>query len=391
MKTFSKHLRTLPKNYGALIDTKISAMKAEGRDVILLDIGSPDLPPAPHILEALVHSANQPSHHGYQSCNGTPALRQAWAGMYKRIFDVELDPETEIVPLLGSKEGIFHLTQVCVDHDEVVLVPDPGYPAYARDTLFAGGEVVYTNLLEEHGYLPDLYNIPPTIADRAHLLWLNYPNNPTAATASLEFFATAVAFAKEYEILLCHDAAYSQVIFDGYKAPSILQIPGAKDVSVEFNSLSKSHNMAGWRVGVVAGNPKVLEALRKLKPDIDNGLFLPIMDAAVAALTGDQGWLKERNEVYRKRRDLVVQGLRKLGLPTTCPKASIYVWAPIPEGWTSLNFTETVLERTGVSLTPGSLYGAQGEGYIRISLGAPIKRIAEGMERLTDWWTSTVG
>ena len=390
MKTFSKCMETLSPNYFTLVGAKISAMRADGRDVIRLDIGSPDLPPAPHILEALIQSASHSDHHGYQPFNGTPALRRAWAGMYKRVFDVELDPEYEIVSLIGSKEGIFHLTMACIEPGDVVLVPDPAYATYARGAHFAGGEVVFIPLLKELELLPDLSGIPPDIARRARLLWLNYPNNPTTATATLEFFSAAVAFAKEYEILLCHDAAYTQVTYEGYRAPSLLQVPSAKEVAVEFNTLSKSHNMAGWRVGVAVGNRQALGELRKLKPNVDSGHFLPIMDAATIALTEDQAWLNERNQVYRKRRDLVIQKLQTLGMPAASPRASLYVWSPVPEGWTSIDFTETILEKTGVSLTPGTVFGAQGEGYTRISLGAPTNRIIEGLERLTDWWLTTL-
>ena len=365
-------------------------MRADGRDVIRLDIGSPDLPPTPHILEALIRSASHSDHHGYQPFNGTPALRRAWAGMYQRIFDVEIDPEYEIATLIGSKEGIFHLTMACVEPGDIVLVPDPSYPSYARGAQFAGGKVVFIPLLKELELLPDLRGVSPDIARRARLLWLNYPNNPTAATATLEFFSAAVAFAQKHEILLCHDAAYTQVTYEGYRAPSLLQVPGAKEVAVEFNTLSKSHNMAGWRVGAAVGNRQALEELRKIKPNVDSGHFLPIMDAATVALTEDQSWLNERNEVYRKRRDLIIQRLHAIGLPAASPRASLYIWAPVPEGWTSMGFTEAILEETGVSLTPGIVFGSRGEGHIRISLGAPTNRIAAGLERLTDWSMTTL-
>lgn len=390
MKNFSKRMETLPPNFYSLVGAKISAMRADGHDVIQLDIGSPDLPPASHIVEALIQSASHSNHHGYQPFNGTQALRRAWAGMYRRVFDVELDPEYEIVSLIGSKEGIFHLTLACIEPGDVVLVPDPAYATYARGAHFAGGKVVLMPLLKERELLPDIHSIPPDVARRARLLWLNYPNNPTTATATLEFFSAAVAFAKEYEILLCHDAAYTQVTYEGYKAPSLLQVAGAKEVAVEFNTLSKSHNMAGWRVGVAVGNRQALGQLRKLKPNIDSGHFLPIMDAAIVALMEDQAWLNERNEIYSKRRDLVIQRLHAIGMPAASPRASLYVWSPVPEGWTSMDFTETILEKIGVSLTPGTIFGSRGEGHIRISLGVPIDRIAEALERLTDWSLTTL-
>lgn len=390
MTTKNHKLEPLSGNYFLLIGAKISSLRADGVDVIRLDMGSPDFPPPADIVEALTQSATQADHHGYQPFFGHEPLRQAWADMYQRLFEVKLDPENEIVPLLGSKEGIFNLTLAYVNPDDLVLVPDPAYPIYERGARFAGGDVVFMPLLKDDGYLPNFSNISPDVARRARLLWLNYPNNPTTATAGSEFFASAVKFAKEYDILLCHDAAYCQVTFGGFKAPSILQVPGAEEVAVEFNSLSKSHNMAGWRVGAAVGNLHALQALRALKPHIDSGHFRPIMDAATYALTGDQSWIDERNETYRKRRDLVVQKLNALGLQAASPQASLYVWAPIPEGWSSEDFTNTLLEDTGVSLMPGSFFGAHGEGYVRISLVASSARITEAFDRISDWWLPAI-
>jgi LL-diaminopimelate aminotransferase len=385
MKPAAQRLQNLPQNFFAQLEHKIVAMQAAGCEVIRLDIGSPDMPPAPAILEALQRSANLPDRHGYQAHAGTRALRQAWAELYRREFMVDLDDQHEVLPLLGSKEGIFNLIMAWIDPGEVVLVPDPGYMTYTRGTLFAGGEPLAVPLLPERGFLPDLSAIPPEAARRAKMLWLNYPNNPTGATAGLDFFAEAVDFARRSDLLLCHDAAYSLVTFDGYRSPSLMQVAGAKEVAVEFNSLSKSHNMAGWRVGAAVGSRQALSALFKLKTNIDSSHFLPVLEAAVQAMTGNQAWTCARNEVYRQRRDLILHTLHGIGLQAPTPAASIYVWCPVPSGWTSLGFVTAALEQAHVSLTPGTVFGAHGEGYVRISLTVATEKIAEAMQRLSDW------
>ncbi len=384
-KPFAGRMGNLPDNFFAGFISKIGKMQAAGHDIIRLDVGSPDLPPAPHIIEALYRSASTPEHHGYQPYAGTAALRQAWAAMYQRVFGVELDSDHEVLPLLGSKEGIFNLIMAFVNPGDIVLVPDPSYMTYTRGTIFAGGEPYYLPLLTERDYLPDLDSVPEQVAQRARMLWLNYPNNPTAATATLEFFAQAVDFAQEYGILLCHDAAYTQITYNGYQAPSLLQVPGAKDVAVEFNTLSKSHNMAGWRVGAALGNPAVLRTLYKLKTNVDSSHFLPVMEAATTAMTGDQSWLVERNDVYRQRRDLVVRTLSILGLTPTNANASLYVWCNIPAGGNASDFANRLLDEVYISVTPGTVFGAQGEGYVRLSLTSPLERIEAAMVRLTDW------
>jgi LL-diaminopimelate aminotransferase len=378
-------MESLSAHFFAALSIKLSAMQSEGLDVIRLDEGSPDLPPEPWIIEALARSAADPTHHSYQPHRGTARLRQAWAGMYQRLYGVQLEPETEVLPLLGSKEGIFHLAMAVVDPGDIVLVPDPGYVTYTRGTLFAGGQPVCFPLLPERGYLPDLDAIPPDVARRAKILWLNYPNNPTAAVATPEFFARAVAFARDYHLIACHDAAYTQVTFDGYRAPSLLEAPGAKEVAVEFNTLSKSHNMAGWRVGAALGNAQVLRNLFTLKTNQDSGHFLPVLDAATQAMGGDQTWLSKRNEIYRQRRDALLAGLRRLGLQADTPQGSIYVWSKIPEGWSSMDFVSAALEQAHVSLTPGAYFGQGGEGYARIALTAPVERIHEAVSRLERW------
>lgn len=383
MKTSAARLESLNPQFFASLNQKIAALKASGSDIIRLDIGSPDLPPAPQIIEALHRSALKSDHHGYQSHNATEALRQAWADMYQQLYRVKLDPDLEIIPLLGSKEGIFHLTLAMVDPGDIVLIPDPGYLTYTQAALMAGGKPYYLPLFADSSFLPTLELIPKPVAQRAKLLWLNYPNNPTAATAPLEFFDTAVEFACKHNILLCHDAAYSQVTFDGYKAPSLLQIPGAEEVAIEFNTLSKSHNMAGWRVGAALGLAEALQALYRVKTNADSGHFLPVLEAATAALNGDQSWLTERNEIYRRRRDLVVSSLRKFSLTVESPQASLYIWAPIPPGWNSLDFTNTLLDQTGVSLTPGLVFGPHGDGYVRIALTETEQKINLAMQRIT--------
>ena len=381
----AQRMQALPAHFFASLIARISALQAQGLDVIRLDEGAPDLPPQQSVIQALAMSADDPTHHSYQPHRGTKKLREAWATMYRQAYGVDLDPETEILPLLGSKEGIFHLAMATINPGDAALVPEPGYVTYSRGTQFAGGEPVLFPLIPERGYLPDLEAIPAETARKAKIMWLNYPNNPTTAVATLEFFAEAVEFARQHDILLCHDAAYTQVTFDDYRAPSLLEIPGAKGVVVEFNTLSKSHNMAGWRVGAALGNAQVLRSLYTLKTNLDSGHFLPVLDAAAEAMCGDQSWLWGRNEIYRQRRDVALQGLRNVGLQAETPRASIYVWSSVPEGWSSVDFVSAALEETQVSLTPGTVFGNAGEGYMRISLTAPVEHISEAMSRLERW------
>jgi LL-diaminopimelate aminotransferase len=372
----------LPPYVFAKLGRQIRDLTAEGKDIIRLDIGSPDLPPPDFITEAMYHSAQDPSHHGYAGFYGTPELRQAMAFYYERRFGVTVDPEKEVVPLIGSKEGIFNIALAFVNPGDVVLVPDPGYPTYTLGTLLAGGVPFYVPLPAEDGFLPDLEAIPPDIARSAKILWLNYPHNPTGAVASLEFLAHAVDFSRRYDLLLCHDNPYCDVTFGDYIAPSLLQVPGAFDVAVEFNSLSKTYNMAGWRVGMAVGNRAAADALGRTKTNIDSGIFRAIQDAAVLALTGDQTWLRDRNEVYRGRRDLILAGLREVGMEADTPAASLYIWAKTPDGYSSVDLATRLLREAGISVTPGTAFGPGGEGYVRISLGMSTERIREAMERL---------
>jgi LL-diaminopimelate aminotransferase len=390
-KTQAERMQSLPDHFFARLDSRIQELRAQEKDVIRLDVGSPDLPPSPEIIETLSQSAANSDHHGYQPYLGPLELREAWAGMYQRLHEVELDPETEILPLMGSKEGIFNLVMASIDPGEVVLIPDPGYLTYDRATRFAEGEPLYLPLLKENDFLPDFTNIPEHLLKRAKLLWLNYPNNPTAATVDLDFFNRAVEFVRQHNLLLCHDAAYTQVTYEGYSAPSIMQVSGAKDIALEFNTLSKSHNMAGWRTGVVVGNSRALQILYKLKTNIDSGQFLPIMEAATVALTGDQGWLVGRNEIYQKRRDVVIEALHSSGLNARVPKGSLYIWCPVPEGFSSVDFASLLIDQAHVSLTPGSIFGERGEGFVRISITAPDPRIEEAMVRMSTVLGTTGG
>jgi len=370
----------------ASLGKKIAQMKKQGTDVIRIDMGSPDLPPADFIIDELIKNSKRPDTHGYSPIGGTPAFKQAVAEYYLDRFEVNLDPNTEVVGLIGSKEGLFNLSQVILNPGDVALVPDPGYPVYSASGIIAGGEVVHFPLLAENQFLPDLDAFPADVLERAKILWLNYPNNPTGAVASMQFFEEVVSFARKHKILIAHDAPYVDICFDGYHAPSILQVPGAKDVAVEFNSLSKTYNMAGWRLGMAAGNPDVIDYLFTYKSQMDTSTFSPIFSAGVTALTGDQGWLEERNLVYKERRDLVVEGLRSAGLTLEIPRAAIYVWANLPKGETdSIAFCSRLLDETGVSTTPGIVYGEHGEGFLRVSLGTATPRIKEAMDRLVNW------
>lgn len=378
----SDRVRNLPPYVFAKLGSRIRQLVADGKDIVRLDIGSPDLPPPDFIVETMYRSAQKPAHHGYAGYYGTPELRRAIAQYYEHRFGVQLDPEKEIVSLIGSKEGIANVALAFVDPGDVVLVPDPGYPTYSLGTYLAGGEPYRVPLLAERGYLPDLQAIPSNVLHAAKILWLNYPNNPTGATAPMSFFEEVVEFASQHDILICHDNPYCDVVFDGYVAPSILEIPGAADVALEFNSLSKTYNMAGWRVGMAVGSRVAVEALARTKTNIDSGIFRPLQDAAVVALTGDQSWLEERNEIYKQRRDIILAGLSALGLEASEAKASLYVWANTPHGYGSEAFATLLLEEAGVSIAPGTAFGPNGEGYIRISLGQDTERVREAMERI---------
>jgi LL-diaminopimelate aminotransferase len=375
-------LNHVPMYPFAALGARVRELQAGGRDIIRLDIGSPDMPPPPFILEALDRSSREPSHHGYAGYFGIPELRWAIVRYYGRRFGVALDASTEVQPLLGSKEGIANMALAWLDPGDLALVPDPGYPTYRAGSLLSGAETYTVPLLPENLYLPDLDTIPAAIADRARMLWLNYPNNPTGAVAPLSFFEKVVAFAHRHQVLVCHDAPYCEICLDDYRAPSLLQVPGAKDVAVEFNSLSKSHNMAGWRIGMAVGSSRAIAALLQIKSNMDSGIFRPIQDAAVAALDGPSDWMTVRNQIYRLRRDLILDTLSAIGIKASRPRASLYIWAEAPSGWCSTDFADKLLGDLGVSVTPGSVFGRQGEGFVRISLGQSTDRIRKALDRL---------
>ncbi len=361
---------------------RLKKLAAEGLDIIRLDIGEPDAPPPDFIIEELSRSARNPKHHGYAGYVGTPQLKQAIAEYYQRRFGVTLDPGPEVLPLIGSKEGLANIALAWLDPGDIAIVPDPGYPTYQMGAKLAGADVYFMPLEQRLGWLPDLAAIPAEVADRARLLWISYPNNPTGAVAPLSFYEEAVDFCRRHDILLCSDLPYADVCFDGYAAPSVLAVPGAKEVTLEFNSLSKSHHMAGWRVGMAVGNAVAVKALLQTKSNIDSGIFRAIQDAATAALNGDPAWMEERNRQYQERRDMVLETVRAIGMEAETPKASLYIWAKPPAGYTSVAFADKVLLETGVSFTPGDAYGPSGAGWIRISIGQETALIEEAMRRL---------
>jgi len=370
---------------GTEMNALLTQMKAEGKDVINLGLGDPDVTPPPHLLEALREAVSRPENHHYPSFYSLMPLKEAMAGWYRRRFDVELDPDNEVLPLLGSSEGLFHIHLCLLDPGDIALVPDPSYPSYIAGVALAGGEAVPVPLLRANGFLPDLEAIPEETARRARMIWLNYPNNPTGASAPPDFYKRAIAWAEEHQVVVVHDNPYSEICFDGYRPPSFLEFEGARDVGVEFHSLSKSYNCCGWRVGMLVGNREVIGAMAKVKSHADRGLYYPMQLAAIAALTGPVEFMAERNAAFRERRDVVVRGLREIGLEVEVPKATFYVWATVPEGFTSRDFCFQALNEINVWMIPGSMYGKHGEGYLRIALTHPKDRLSEAMERLRQW------
>jgi LL-diaminopimelate aminotransferase len=382
MKT-SARLDRLPPYLFAELERKIAEKKAAGVDVISLGIGDPDTPTPTLVVDALAEAAADPGTHQYPSNRGRGELREAVAAFYARRFGVTLDPETEIVPALGAKECVFNLNLAFLDPGSVALAADPGYPVYTGGPLIAGAESVLMPLVPELGFVPDLDAIPADALEQARLMYLNYPNNPTGAVAPEGFFERVVELARRHDVLVVHDASYTETTFDGYVAPSFLETPGAKDVAVEIFSLSKGYNMTGWRTAAIVGNAEAVAAYWKLKTNIDSGMFEAVQLAAVEALSpaGD-AVAREMSEVYARRRDLVVEALRTIGVDVRSPKGTIYVWAPVPEGHTSASYCELVLEESGVVVSPGGAYGPNGEGFFRISLTVPDERLREAMERL---------
>ncbi|MDQ3751651.1 MAG: LL-diaminopimelate aminotransferase [Actinomycetota bacterium] len=381
MKTAAR-IAKLPPYLFAEIDRKVARARARGADIISFGVGDPDLPSPPHVVEALADAVRNPATHRYPAYTGMPEFRRAIAAWYLRRFGVDLDPDTEIQPLVGSKEGIYHLPVAFLDVGDVALVPDPGYPVYETGTILAGGEPYGMPLAAERAWQPDLGSIPPATLERARIMWLNYPSNPTAATVDSSFFDRAVAFCRDHDLLLAHDAAYTEITFDGYAAPSVLQSDGARDCAVEFHSLSKTYNMTGWRIGWVAGAPEAIEAIKRLKTNIDSGIFDAVQAAGVAALDGPQDHLAATVERYRKRRDLLCDGLVSMGVTVEPPRGSIYLWVPVPDGHTSETFTTLLLDEADIVAAPGNGYGPSGEGFVRFSITLADDRLEEGVERL---------
>jgi LL-diaminopimelate aminotransferase len=375
-------LKKLPPYLFAEIDHQKREARARGADLVDLGIGDPDLPTPAHVIEALARTAREPKNHRYPDYEGLLTFRQAAAAWYQTRFGVSLDPATEVLTLIGSKEGTAHIPMAFVNPGDVVLVPDPGYPVYAAGAWFAGGEPCFLPLRAERQFLPDLDAIPAEALRRAKMLFLNYPNNPTAAVATREFFGRVVEFARRHNIIVCHDAMYSELHFDGYRPPSFLQTPGAKEVGVEFHSCSKTYSMTGWRIGFVVGNSEVLKGLGKVKTNVDSGVFQAVQEAGITALTGPQDYAAQVRAIYQERRDLVVDGLRKLGLPVTPPQATFFVWAPVPDGSDSRRWASRLLQEAGVVVTPGVGFGPSGEGFYRIALTVDKARIAEALDRL---------
>ncbi len=384
MKT-AKRIEKLPPYLFVEISKKIAEKRAKGEDVISLGIGDPDIPTPPHVIQRLCQAAQDPKNHRYPESEGLPEFRRAIAQWYETRFGITLNPDREVLPLIGAKEGIGHIALCFIDPGDTALVPDPAYPVYSIGTMFAGGSSHYMPLKEENDFLTDLESVPPEIAQRAKILWINYPNNPTAAVAGLDFFERVAAFAKKHDIAVCHDGPYTEVAFDGYRSVSFLEAPGARDVGVEFHSLSKSYNMTGWRVGMVVGNARIVDALTRVKSNLDSGIPQAIQYAAIEALTGPQDCIEEHNAIYQRRRDLLLHALGRIGLKARPPRASLYIWAKVPEGYTSLGFATTLLEEAGIVVTPGIGYGKGGEGYIRLSLTVPDGRLEEAVARLTTW------
>lgn len=364
------------------LDRKQEELAAKGVDVINLGVGDPDLPTPPHIIDALMEGATDVRSHRYPPYGGTLEYKTAVADWYRRRFGVTLDPAMEVLALIGSKEGLAHLPWAALNPGDVALVPDPGYPVYRSATIMAEGIPYPMPLRRERGFLPDLDAIPIEVTRRAYLLFLNYPNNPTAATATLAFFNEAVAWARRHHVLLVHDNSYSEIAYDGYRPPSILQADGAKEVAVEFHSLSKTYCMTGWRIGFAVGNAQAIGMLGKIKTNIDSGVFRAVQHAGIAALTGPQEPVADRLRVYQGRRDRVTKALRAIGWAVPEIKATFYVWIPVPDGASGAAFAAAVLERTGVVLTPGAGYGSGGEGYVRLSLTIPDQRLDEALDRI---------
>lgn len=378
---FADRIKSLPPYLFAEIDRKIAQKKKEGIDIIDLGIGDPDIPTPEHIISACCKAAENPENHGYPSYVGMPAFRQAVADRYKRDFNLDLDPKSEVITLMGSKEGIYHTHFALVNQGDVVLYSDPGYPVPETATKFAGGTPYSMPLLKENNFLPDLDEIPEETAKKAKMLWINYPNNPTAAVADKEFYKEVMDFARDNDIIVCSDEAYSAISYDDYKPPCFLEIDGARDVGVVFDSLSKTYNMTGWRIAYAVGNSEIISGLGKIKTNVDSGVPQIIQEAAITALNGPQDCIKENVLIYKERRDALVDGLNSIGLPCEKPRATFYTWLEVPGG-DSMAFAGKLLDGAGVVCTPGVGFGEYGEGFVRMALTKTVKRIEEAVERI---------
>ena len=382
---FAKRLDTVPPYLFVEISRKIAAKKAEGIEVISFGIGDPDIPTPTKVVDELRRTSLDVPNHRYPETDGLPEFRKAVADWYKSRFGIVVDSNKEVLPLIGAKEGIGHASLCFINPGDIALVPDPGYPVYSVGTWFAGGECHWMPLIEENGWLPDLSSIPADVAKRAKVMWLNYPNNPTGAVADVGYFKEVIEFAKSHDIAVMHDACYTEVAYDGYKPLSFLEIPGAMEVGLEFHSLSKSYNMTGWRVGMAVGNADMIEALMVVKSNLDSGIPNAVQYMGIEAMNITDEEIDQRNAVYQSRRDRVVQTLNKIGLEVEPPKASLYVWVRVPNGYTSAEFAELLLEERDVVVTAGNGYGPSGEGYVRLSLTISESDLNEGLRRIEGW------
>ncbi|MBI2941257.1 MAG: LL-diaminopimelate aminotransferase [Chloroflexi bacterium] len=378
----ARRLTQLPPYLFVEIDRKKREAAARGVDIINLGIGDPDLPTPEPIIQALEAGASRSANHRYPDSEGLGSFRRACAEWYARRFGVTLDPEREVLTLIGAKEGIGHLPLALVDPGDVVLIPDPAYPVYQAGTVFAGGEPYFLPLRRENGFLPDLEAIPEAVLRRAKLIFANYPNNPTGAVAPREFYPRLVEFAARHGIIVAQDNTYSEIAYDGYRPPSFLEVPGAKEVGIEFHSLSKTFNMTGWRIGFVVGHAGVVDALRRVKSNLDSGAFNAVQEAGITALANAEAIAARNSAIYQERRDLLIAGLRSVGLSVESPRATFYVWPTVPEGYTSASFVSLLIEQTGIVCTPGNGFGRQGEGYVRFALTAGRDRLRVAVERM---------
>lgn len=378
----SDRLNSLPPYLFKEIDRQKEEVRKRGVDIIDLGVGDPDMPTPPHIIEALNKAAIDPANHRYPSYSGMGDFNEAVARWYKRRFNVDLDYENEVVTLIGSKEGIAHIPLAFINTGDLALVTSPGYPVYHIGVQFAGGQAYFMDLLKENDFLPDLNAVPEEIADKARMMFINYPNNPTSAVAKKSFFQEVVTFAESHNIIVCHDAAYTEMAFDGYRPISFLEVEGAKAVGIEFHSLSKTYNMTGWRVGFAVGREEIIQALGQIKSNIDSGAFQAVQVAGIAALEDNQDCVDNMNKVYTERRDILVDGLVDLGLSVEKPRATFYVWIEVPKGYNSAEFTSHLLSKGGIVVTPGNGFGEAGEGYVRMALTVDKERMKEAVERI---------